>query len=68
MNYQSTRGLAPTLRFSDILLGGLASDGGLYVPESYPRFSADELAAIARHELPRTGVRGAVAPDRRHPA
>ncbi|MDP2265407.1 MAG: threonine synthase, partial [Thiobacillus sp.] len=46
MNYLSTRGLAPHLRFSDILLGGLASDGGLYVPESYPRFSADELAAM----------------------
>jgi Threonine synthase len=46
MNYQSTRGLAPQLRFSDILLGGLASDGGLYVPETYPRFSAGELAAM----------------------
>jgi threonine synthase len=46
MNYQSTRGLAPTLRFSDILLGGLASDGGLYVPEAYPSFSSDELAAM----------------------
>ncbi|MFP5417924.1 MAG: threonine synthase [Gammaproteobacteria bacterium] len=46
MNYISTRGLAPQLRFSEILLGGLASDGGLYVPASYPRFSADELAAM----------------------
>ena len=46
MNYISTRGHAPKLRFSDILLGGLASDGGLYVPESYPRFGADELAAM----------------------
>lgn len=46
MNYISTRGLAPHLRFSEILLGGLASDGGLYVPEHYPRFSADELAAM----------------------
>jgi threonine synthase len=46
MNYLSTRGLAPQLRFSEILLGGLASDGGLYVPETYPRFSADELAAM----------------------
>ncbi len=46
MNYLSTRGLAPQLRFSEILLGGLASDGGLYVPESYPRFSADELEAM----------------------
>ena len=46
MNYISTRGRAPQLRFSEILLGGLANDGGLYVPESYPRFSADELAAM----------------------
>ncbi|OYW39691.1 MAG: threonine synthase [Hydrogenophilales bacterium 12-61-10] len=46
MNYLSTRGLAPHLRFSEILLGGLASDGGLYVPEAYPRFSTDELAAM----------------------
>jgi threonine synthase len=46
MNYLSTRGLAPQLRFSEILLGGLASDGGLYVPEVYPRFSAVELDAM----------------------
>ncbi|HMM46673.1 MAG TPA: threonine synthase [Thiobacillaceae bacterium] len=46
MNYISTRGLAPQLRFSEILLGGLASDGGLYVPESYPRFSDADLAAM----------------------
>ncbi len=46
MNYVSTRGLAPKLCFSDILLGGLASDGGLYVPETYPRFSAADLAAM----------------------
>ncbi len=46
MKYQSTRGNAPQLRFSDILLGGLASDGGLYVPDAYPRFSAAELASM----------------------
>jgi threonine synthase len=46
MRYISTRGQAPTLRFSEILLGGLASDGGLYVPEAYPRFSGAELAAM----------------------
>ncbi len=46
MHYISTRGQAPKLRFSEILLGGLASDGGLYVPESYPRFSSAELAAM----------------------
>ena len=46
MNYISTRGLAPKLRFSEILLGGLANDGGLYVPDSYPKLSAADLEAM----------------------
>ena len=46
MKYISTRGLAPRQSFLEILLGGLAPDGGLYVPERYPRFSADELATL----------------------
>ena len=37
MRYVSTRGAAPPRRFSEILLEGLASDGGLYVPERYPK-------------------------------
>ncbi len=44
MNYISTRGLAEPQRFLEILLGGLAPDGGLYVPEAYPRVGAEELA------------------------
>jgi threonine synthase len=46
MNYISTRGAGIGERhtFSDILLGGLAKDGGLYLPADYPRVSADELA------------------------
>ena len=44
MRYISTRGNAPAERFCDILLGGLAPDGGLYLPESYPRVAAAELA------------------------
>jgi threonine synthase len=44
MRYLSTRGQAPKQSFLQILLGGLAPDGGLYLPESYPRFSAAELA------------------------
>jgi threonine synthase len=44
MKYISTRGLSPALAFSDILLGGLAPDGGLYLPETYPQVSATELA------------------------
>ena len=47
MNYVSTRGQAPHLAFDDTLLAGLARDGGLYVPESWPRFSNDEIAALA---------------------
>ncbi len=43
MQYISTRGNAAPQRFSDILLEGLAPDGGLYVPETYPRFSSAEL-------------------------
>jgi len=35
--YVSTRGNAPPRRFTDILLEGLAPDGGLYVPQNYPR-------------------------------
>ena len=39
MRYISTRGAAPVLEFNDVLLEGLASDGGLYVPEVWPKFS-----------------------------
>ena len=43
MRYISTRGEAPILEFDEVLLAGLATDGGLYVPETWPRFSADEI-------------------------
>ncbi|MFZ1180576.1 MAG: threonine synthase [Herbaspirillum sp.] len=43
MQYVSTRGDSATPSFSDILLGGLAPDGGLYLPISYPRVSGAEL-------------------------
>lgn len=43
MKYVSTRGRAPELRFSEILLSGLADDGGLYVPSSCPHVTKDEL-------------------------
>ena len=36
MRYVSTRGRAPELGFADVLLAGLASDGGLYVPAEWP--------------------------------
>ena len=47
MEYVSTRGSAPALDFEGATLAGLASDGGLYVPREWPRFSADEIAAMA---------------------
>ena len=54
MRYISTRGQAPALNFEDVLLAGLASDGGLYVPENLPRFTVEEIASWAGlpyHEL-----------------
>lgn len=47
MDYISTRGRAPALDFAGATLAGLASDGGLYVPRTWPRFSGDEIAAMA---------------------
>ena len=44
MRYISTRGRAEPQAFCDILLGGLAPDGGLYLPETYPTVSPAELA------------------------
>jgi threonine synthase len=46
MRYVSTRGHAPDLGFCDAVLTGLARDGGLYVPEQWPSFSADEIRAM----------------------
>lgn len=46
MKYISTRGQSPALSFSEILLGGLAPDGGLYLPEQYPQFSDADLNAM----------------------
>ena len=46
MKYISTRGQSPALTFSEILLGGLAPDGGLYLPESYPQFNDADLTAM----------------------
>lgn len=45
MRYISTRGKAPALPFCDILLGGLAPDGGLYLPQAYPQVGRAELDA-----------------------
>ncbi len=47
MNYISTRGAAPILTFGEAMMTGLARDGGLYVPESVPVMTRDQIAALA---------------------
>jgi threonine synthase len=47
MRYVSTRGQSPSVGFVDAVLAGLAPDGGLYVPEEWPSFTQDEIAALA---------------------
>ena len=46
MKYISTRGDAPVLGFSDAVLAGLARDGGLYVPQSWPTLDRDTLRSL----------------------
>ena len=46
MKYISTRGQAPKINFSDTLITGLASDGGLYLPENYPQLSKERLEEL----------------------
>ncbi len=52
MRYISTRGSAPVLSFEEVLLTGLASDGGLYVPEHLPGFSMRELEEMSTLDYP----------------
>ncbi|MFY9656039.1 MAG: hypothetical protein WAK01_05550, partial [Methylocystis sp.] len=47
MHYLSTRGRAPELPFDEVVLTGLAADGGLYVPSQYPTVSREAIAALA---------------------
>ena len=47
MRYVSTRGRAPVLGFEEVLLAGLARDGGLYVPETWPTLNAEVLKGFA---------------------
>ena len=44
--YISTRGEAPALGFCDVMLTGLARDGGLYVPEIWPQLSSETIAGF----------------------
>ena len=47
MKYISTRGEAPPVSFVETLLAGLAPDGGLYLPQAYPRLSEATIAGFA---------------------
>ena len=47
MRYVSTRGRAPVLDFEHAMMAGLATDGGLYVPETVPGLNPEEIAALA---------------------
>ena len=66
MKYISTRGNAPAKTFTEILLGGLAPDGGLYLPEQYPQVTRAELDAWRKLVLCRPRVCGAVEIRHRH--
>jgi threonine synthase len=57
LRYVSTRGEAPALGFRDVVLAGLARDGGLYVPESWPRLSHDEIRGLAGLSYPEAAQR-----------
>jgi threonine synthase len=57
MRYISTRGTAPELDFRGATLAGLASDGGLYVPASWPSLSHDDIAAMRGLSYAETAVR-----------
>lgn len=54
ISYVSTRGQAPELGFADVLLAGLARDGGLYVPDRWPSLTVGALerfATLPYHEV-----------------
>jgi threonine synthase len=57
VNFVSTRGAAAPVTLSEALSRGLADDGGLYVPETLPRFSPDEFAAPGGFELHEVATR-----------
>ena len=46
MKYFSTRGLSPAASFSDVMLGGLAPDGGLYMPENNSPLTIDDIDSL----------------------
>ena len=66
MRYLSTRGDAPVLDFGGVLLEGLASDGGLYVPRELPALSVSDMrdfAELEYHEVATRVLAPFVAPS-----
>ncbi len=70
MRYISTRGQAPVRDFSSVLLAGLAEDGGLYLPESWPEFSPRQWRDLRGLPYPELAARvmapftaGSIPPD-----
>lgn len=57
MRYISTRGLTPPRDFADVLLAGLAEDGGLFVPETWPHFSPADWRAMRGLSYPDLAAR-----------
>jgi threonine synthase len=57
ITYISTRGQAGRRSFEDVLLAGLAEDGGLFVPETWPTFGAAELRAMRGLDYPGLAAR-----------
>jgi threonine synthase len=57
MRYISTRGQAPVRDFAGVLLAGLAEDGGLYVPETWPTLSAEEWRGLRGLPYPALAAR-----------
>jgi len=57
VKYISTRGQAPALNFEQVLLTGLAADGGLYVPETLPTFTPQEISAMAALDYPQLALK-----------
>ncbi|MBI1238908.1 MAG: threonine synthase [Alphaproteobacteria bacterium] len=58
--YVSTRGRAPALDFAEVMLAGLARDGGLYVPQSWPRLpqaTIDSFRGVAYRDVARAMLR-----------
>ena len=51
MDYISTRGEKKKLNFSDVLLSGLAKDGGLYIPKKWPKFLAKDIKRLKKKNI-----------------